>query len=88
MLASIIVLAATDPSTSISLMGAHTAGFAFPFLALAWSVGSTRRLVRAAPCVNRVSGALLVITGVMLYTGLMPRLTAYLLRISSWFQGS
>lgn len=87
-LASIIVLAATDPSASISLMGAYTVGFAFPFLALAWSVGSARRLVRAAPWVNRVSGALLVITGVMLYTGLMPRLTAYLLRVSSWFGGT
>jgi cytochrome c-type biogenesis protein len=66
------------------LLGVYSAGLAVPFLLAAWAVdrflGWFQRFRPFLPWVMRVSGALLIVVGVLLMTGQFTRL-------ASWLQG-
>ncbi|MBX6378259.1 MAG: cytochrome c biogenesis protein CcdA [Clostridia bacterium] len=80
-LASVLVLAAANPAAGLRLLGAYAAGFAVPFLALAYAVGSVRFLRRYAPLTERVSGGVLVAMGILLFSGEMSRVTAWFITL-------
>lgn len=86
-MASILVLAATNPGTGGVLMGAYALGFSIPFLILAYMVGSLPFFRRYARVVDRVSGALLIVMGTLLFTGQMSRLTAWLIGLYGGWVG-
>ncbi len=64
------------------LLGAYSAGLAVPFLIAAWAVdrfiGWFQRFRRYLPWVMRLSGALLVVVGILLLTGQFTRLAGWL----------
>lgn len=66
------------------LLGTYSAGLAVPFLLAAWAVdrflGWFQKFRPFLPWVMRVSGALLIVVGVLLITGQFTRL-------ASWLQG-
>jgi cytochrome c-type biogenesis protein len=74
-LGSILTLAAGSDTVleGVSLLGAYSAGLAVPFLLSGWSVGFLLRIasrVRVhAKTLERVSGGLLILIGVLMLTG-------------------
>jgi len=83
-LGAILGLAATeaDLQRGMILLGAYSAGLAIPFLAAAWAVESFfawfQRFRRYLPWVQRVSGVLLIVVGLLLVTGQFTRLAGWL----------
>ncbi len=80
-LASVIAIAATGEANGVVLMLVYAIGFALPFLILAYTLGSLRWLGRYSVAISRVGGAVLVLMGIMLLTGRLEALTAWLTRI-------
>jgi cytochrome c-type biogenesis protein len=68
----------------MALLGAYSAGLAVPFLIAAWAVDRFvlwfQRFRRYLPWVMKISGALLVLVGILLLTGQFTLL-------ASWLQG-
>ena len=68
----------------MALLGAYSAGLAVPFLLAAWAVDRFvawfQRFRRYLPWVMKISGALLVVVGILLLTGQFTLL-------ASWLQG-
>lgn len=83
-LGGILGLAAASETLGrgIALLGAYSAGLAVPFLLAAWAVDGFlewfQKFRRYLPWVMKVSGALLVIVGVLLVTGQFTRLAGAL----------
>ncbi len=89
-LAGILALAATGSTgQGAALLAAYSLGLAVPFLAAAFAIDkfnlAAPRMRRWLPWVNRVSGALLIVLGVLLVTGAMSRLSTWFARFTpSW----
>jgi cytochrome c-type biogenesis protein len=83
-LGGILTLAATeaDLQRGMLLLGTYSLGLAIPFLAAAWAAdrffGWFQRFRRYMPWVQRISGAILVLVGLLLVTGKFTRLAAWL----------
>jgi len=83
-LGGILGLAATEGDTSrgVVLLAAYSAGLAVPFLAAAWAVESFldwfQRFRRYLPWVQRISGVLLLLVGILLLSGQFTRLAGWL----------
>jgi cytochrome c-type biogenesis protein len=80
----------TSPARGAVLAFAYALGLGVPFLlvavALRSGMGGVRRLRRHAQTVERVGGALLVVVGVLLVTGLWDRFIALLQPLIGGFQ--
>ena len=90
-LGAILGLAATESSLSkgMLLLGAYSLGLAVPFLIAAYAVEAFldwfQRFRRFLPWVQRVSGILLIIVGLLLMTGQFTRLAAWLQSLTPEF---
>ncbi|HZD05603.1 MAG TPA: cytochrome c biogenesis protein CcdA [Longimicrobiales bacterium] len=90
-LGGILTLAATRGGVvdGVRLLGVYAAGLAVPFLlstlVLDRFLGVFRRFRRWLPWVNRVSGALLVVMGMLLVSGSFTLLAGYLTRLTPDF---
>lgn len=78
---SILFLAATNPSQGILYTVFYVIGFALPFLILTFFLGSTRWIVRHSGIIMKFGGALMIIMGLVLFFGLMPRISAFILEL-------
>ncbi|MHA6252535.1 cytochrome c biogenesis CcdA family protein [Oceanobacillus sp. CAU 1775] len=76
---SILFLAASNPGQGILYTVFYVIGFALPFIILTFFLGSTKWIVRRSGIIMKVGGALMVIMGLVLFFGLMPRISAFLL---------
>ncbi|TCS84011.1 cytochrome c biogenesis CcdA family protein [Tepidibacillus fermentans] len=83
----ILALAATDPSKGMLYLLVYSIGFAIPFFIMAFFIGSTKWIVRYSEKVMKVSGVLLVLIGLLLFTNQMAKITVYLTKWfgTSWF---
>ena len=87
-LGAILGLAATEASLSrgMVLLGAYSLGLAVPFLVAAFAVESFldwfKRFRRFLPWVQRASGALLVVVGLLMATGQFTRIAGWLQRLT------
>jgi cytochrome c-type biogenesis protein len=81
-LGSILALAASHPGTWLQLTAAYSAGFALPFFVLAFFIGSTRWIVKYSGRLMKISGALMVAFGILLFTDRMFILTVWLNNIT------
>ncbi|MBU6145993.1 MAG: cytochrome c biogenesis protein CcdA [Paenibacillaceae bacterium] len=79
-LAAIVALAARAPDEWFALTAAYALGFGLPFLILALCIGQTSRWARWGARISRIGGVLLIVFGVLLVTGQMARVSAWLLR--------
>lgn len=83
-LTSILVLAAQSGKW-VSLMTAYSLGFAIPFIVLGFFIGSTRLITKYSSVIMKIGGVLLIIMGIMLFTGQMAKITKWLQIITpSW----
>lgn len=85
-LGAVLGMAGTNPSMGVIYLLAYTVGFAIPFIALAYALGSVKVLTRYSLVVERIGGALMVVTGVLLATGIMERMSAWFIQVTG-FQG-
>ncbi|SFE87103.1 cytochrome c biogenesis CcdA family protein [Alteribacillus iranensis] len=85
--ASILMLAASQPSSGLWYTSFYVVGFSVPFLALGFFAGSTKWIIKYSNIIMKIGGVLLIIIGVLLYTGELTRLSIYLLRLveGTWF---
>lgn len=90
-LGAILTLSATRGSLAegTGLLAVYSAGLAVPFLATTLALDrflvGFRRFRRWLPWVNRISGALLIVVGVLLASGVFTLLASYLARITPAF---
>ena len=90
-LGGILSLAATeaDLARGIGLLMAYSAGLAVPFLIAAFAVesflGWFQRFRRHLHLIQRLSGALLVVVGLLIVTGQFTRLAAFLQKLTPDF---
>ncbi|WP_188455331.1 cytochrome c biogenesis CcdA family protein [Virgibacillus oceani] len=76
---SILLLAASNPSQGIFYTVMYVIGFALPFIVLTFFLGSTRWIVRHSQVIMKVGAIIMIIMGLVLFFGLMPRITEFLL---------
>lgn len=76
-------------SSGVALLGAYALGLAVPFLLAALATGSfleaSRRMRRVVPVLEKASGAVLVLAGVLLASGTFPMLAGYFARLTPAF---
>lgn len=77
-LASILLMAASEPGTWFELTTAYALGFAIPFFVLAFFIGSTRWIVRYSSIMMKIGGAGMLIMGILLFTDKMTQITIWL----------
>lgn len=79
--ASILVVAAANPTQGAWYTIFYVIGFALPFLILTFFLGSTRWIVKYSGIIMKVGGVVMIIMGIFLFAGLMPRISAFLLNL-------
>ena len=92
-LAGVLVMASTAQSAAMGflLIGVYTLGFVLPFLAVGLFAGSLldllRRHQRVVQYTVKAGGVLLILMGVMIFTGWMNGITGYLSGLGSGWSG-
>ena len=86
-LAGIISLASLDANTGILMLSIYTLGLAFPFLLCAVLIGYAFRFLdgvkRHFKTIEMISGGLLILIGILIASGGMSKISAYLIKIST-----
>lgn len=85
---SILFLAASNPGQGMIYTVMYVIGFALPFLLLTFFLGSTKWIVRRSEIIMKIGAVIMIIMGVVLLTGQMPRITEFLLKLveGTWFE--
>lgn len=86
-LASVLVMSASQPAAGLALILAYIVGFSVPFFILAFTLGSVRKLAPYGALLSKISGYLLIGLGILLITNLANVLTIRLIRLYGGFTG-
>lgn len=76
---SILLLAASNPSQGILYTLMYVIGFALPFLLLTFFIGKTKWIVRHSGIIMKIGAVMMIVMGLVLFFGLMPRISGFLL---------
>lgn len=76
---SILLLATTNPDQGIFYTLMYIIGFSIPFIILTFFMGSTKWIVKHSNVIMKIGGCIMIIMGLILFFGLMPRITEFLL---------
>ena len=76
---SILLLAATHPGQGIFYTVMYVIGFALPFLVLTFFIGKTRWITKYSGIIMKIGAVIMIIMGLVLFFGLMPRISGFLL---------
>ncbi|WNF38322.1 cytochrome c biogenesis protein CcdA [Bacillaceae bacterium IKA-2] len=85
---SILFLAASNPGQGILYTVMYVVGFSLPFLILTFFLGSTKWIVRHSQVIMKIGAIVMILMGLTLFTGQMPRITEFLLKLvqDTWFE--
>lgn len=86
-LSSVLLLGVSEPSKALFYIIAYTLGFAVPFFIMAFFVGKMKWIQRYSEAMMKIGGGLMVLTGVLLYTGQLTKITIFLIKIYGGFTG-
>lgn len=86
-LTSVLLLTASNPTQGLAYTTAYTLGFAIPFFIMAFFIGRTRWILKYSSKIMKIGGAVMVLTGILLYTGQMTKITTTLIDLYGGFQG-
>lgn len=86
-LAAVLALSATNPAQGITYITAYTLGFAIPFFVMAFFIGRTRWILKYSSKIMKAGGAVMVLSGILLYTGHMTKITTTLIDLFGGFTG-
>lgn len=90
-LGAVLTYAATQETlaSGVALLAAYSLGLALPFLLAALATGrfleASQRMRRLIPVLEKTSGAVLVLAGVLLASGTFPALAGYFVRLTPDF---
>ncbi|GAB3044323.1 cytochrome c biogenesis CcdA family protein [Virgibacillus ainsalahensis] len=76
---SILLLAASNPGQGVFYTIMYVVGFSLPFLLLTYYLGSTKWIARHSQVIMKVGAVIMIIMGLVLFFGLMPRIAGFLL---------
>lgn len=84
---SILFLAASNPGQGIVYTVMYVVGFSLPFLILTFFLGSTKWIVRHSQVIMKIGAIIMIVMGLTLFTGQIPRITEFLLKLvqDTWF---
>ncbi|WP_249870648.1 cytochrome c biogenesis CcdA family protein [Oceanobacillus saliphilus] len=80
---SILLLAASNPGQGMFYTVFYVIGFVLPFLVLTFFLGSTRWIVRHSGAIMKFGGIIMIMMGLVLFFGLMPRISSFILELIS-----
>lgn len=86
-LAAVIALGVSNPSQAIIYTVAYTIGFAIPFFVMAFFIGKMQWMLKYSNALMKVGGAMMIMTGILLYTDKMTDITIYLINLYGGFTG-
>lgn len=86
-LASVILLAGSNPGSGMLYMIAYTLGFAIPFLILSFFIGKMQWIRRNNARILKIGGYIMIIVGVMLFFDWMTKLISLLSMLFGDFTG-
>ncbi|ADU29595.1 cytochrome c biogenesis CcdA family protein [Evansella cellulosilytica] len=81
MFGAILLLAASNPSQGAVYTIFYIIGFSFPFLLLTFFIGSSRWVMKYSGKIMKIGGTLMVIMGILLFTGQLANISIFLLRL-------
>ncbi|WP_368504910.1 cytochrome c biogenesis CcdA family protein [Alkalihalophilus sp. As8PL] len=86
--ASILMLAASNPSEGLLYTVFYILGFTLPFFVLTFFIGSTRFIVKYSQPIMKIGGSLMILMGVLLFTGKMTDISIFILRMieGTWLE--
>lgn len=76
---SILFLAASEPANGVIYTVFYVIGFAIPFLLLTFFLGTSKWIVQKSQIIMKIGGSIMIVMGVVLFTGQLSRLSLYLL---------
>ncbi|CAM3069802.1 cytochrome c biogenesis protein CcdA [Filibacter tadaridae] len=85
---SILFLAASNPTQGVIYTIMYVIGFALPFLVLTFFLGSTKWIVRHTGIIMKIGGIVMIVMGLVLFSGEMTRITAFLSQLAegTWLE--
>ncbi|MBD7936618.1 MULTISPECIES: cytochrome c biogenesis CcdA family protein [Cytobacillus] len=86
-LASVILLSATNPGSGLFYMIAYIIGFAVPFLILSFFIGRMKWIKKHNVTIMRIGGILMIVMGVVLFFDWMTDIISLLTMLTGGFTG-
>lgn len=86
-LASVILLAGSNPGSGMLYMIAYTLGFAIPFFILSFFVGKMQWIRKHNAKIVKIGGYIMIVVGVMLFFDWMTKLISLLSMLFGGFSG-
>jgi cytochrome c-type biogenesis protein len=85
--AAILILAANHPAQGLGYTVFYIVGFALPFLLLSFYISTAKWIVTYSDRIMKIGGALMILVGVLLYTGYLARLSSWVYHLidGTWF---
>ncbi|BBI33844.1 cytochrome c biogenesis CcdA family protein [Cohnella abietis] len=89
-LSSILLLAGSSETlwSGIGMLGVYSLGLGVPFLLISWllsySMKVMKKMNRWMPLLSKINGWLLIAMGLLLFTGQLQKMSAFLSRYSFW----
>ncbi|MEM5672875.1 cytochrome c biogenesis protein CcdA [Bacillus cereus] len=84
---AVLMLGATNPEGALLYITAYTLGFAVPFFVMAFFIGKIKWIVTYANVMMKIGGGMMIVTGILLYTNQMTKITAFFIRLFGGFTG-
>ncbi|MCM3587263.1 cytochrome c biogenesis protein CcdA [Mesobacillus maritimus] len=86
-LASVILLASSNPGSGMLYMIAYILGFAIPFFILSFFIGKMQWIRKNNVKIMKIGGYIMIVMGVVLYFDWMTRIIAFLSPLFGGFTG-
>jgi len=86
-LAAVITLGVTNPNQALPYTVVYTLGFIIPFFIMAFFIGKLKFIVKYSSIMMKIGGVLMILTGILLYTDRMTKITIVLIQLFGGFQG-
>ncbi|MCP8969107.1 cytochrome c biogenesis CcdA family protein [Ectobacillus ponti] len=86
-IASVIVMASTNPQSAMVYMLAYVLGFAIPFFVLSFFITKMSWIKRNSIKIVKVGGYIMIAMGVLLYFNGLTKITIYFTDLFGGFQG-
>ncbi|GIP35237.1 cytochrome c biogenesis CcdA family protein [Paenibacillus sp. J2TS4] len=86
-LAAVVALGVSNPDQALFYTVAYTIGFAIPFFVMAFFIGKMKWIMRHSGLIMKIGGGLMVITGILLYTDQMTKITIFFIELYGGFTG-
>jgi cytochrome c-type biogenesis protein len=86
-LSSVLILGVSQPDKAVIYITAYTLGFAIPFFLMAFFIGKVKWIHKYSSLMMKVGGSMMILTGILLYTGQMTQITIFFIRLYEGFTG-